>query len=178
MNVLKKILVALALLLVVAVGAAYLIPAKYHVERSVLIKAKPEALFALVGNLKRWEEWSAWNKELDPTMTREFSGAEMGAGAKMAWKGEKTGEGSMTITSADPKTGIHYSLEFEKGRYTSGGILSFEASGDETKVVWTNEGDAGMNPLARYFGLLMDRLLGPDFQKGLDSLKKAAEAGK
>jgi hypothetical protein len=36
--------------------------------------------------------------------------------------------------------------------------------------------DLGANPLARYFGLWMDGMVGPDFEEGLGRLKALAEA--
>ena len=44
-----------------------------------------------------------------------------------------------------------------------------------TRVTWTNEGDMGANPVNRYFGLFMDRLVGPDFEGGLKNLKALVE---
>jgi hypothetical protein len=34
----------------------------------------------------------------------------------------------------------------------------------------------GSNPLNRWFGLMMDRLVGPDFEAGLANLKRLAES--
>jgi hypothetical protein len=39
-----------------------------------------------------------------------------------------------------------------------------------------NEGDLGRNPINRYFGLFMGRMLGGDFEKGLSNLKSKAES--
>ncbi len=49
--------------------------------------------------------------------------------------------------------------------------------GSGTRVTWTNEGDMGANPVNRYFGLMMDRMVGPDFEAGLKNLKALAERG-
>jgi len=35
----------------------------------------------------------------------------------------------------------------------------------------------GGSPVNRYFGLLMDRMVGPDFEGGLTNLKALAEKG-
>jgi hypothetical protein len=113
---------------------------------------------------------------MDPTMERAYQGSEKGAGAKMTWKGNQVGKGSVLITKGEPAKGITYDLEFEDGKYRSGGELRFEPVGSDTRVVWTNDGDAGWNPMTRVFNLFMDRLIGPDFQKGLDKLKTLAEA--
>jgi hypothetical protein len=36
-------------------------------------------------------------------------------------------------------------------------------------------GEHGMNPIHRWFSLFMDKLVGPDFEAGLKSLKALAE---
>lgn len=33
----------------------------------------------------------------------------------------------------------------------------------------------GNNPIAKYFGLLMDKLIGADFERGLNNLKTVCE---
>ena len=38
------------------------------------------------------------------------------------------------------------------------------------------QGDLGSNPINRYFGLIMDRMMGPDFEEGLNTLKGKVEA--
>jgi effector-binding domain-containing protein len=42
-------------------------------------------------------------------------------------------------------------------------------------VSWIDEGDLGYNPIARYMGLFMGKMMGPDFEKGLAKLKTIAE---
>jgi hypothetical protein len=34
-----------------------------------------------------------------------------------------------------------------------------------------------MNPLFRWFGLFIEKMIGPDFEKGLANMKKLAEVG-
>ena len=57
------------------------------------------------------------------------------------------------------------------------GAITLEQAGDRIKVTWSNEGDLGGNPVNRYFGLMMDKMIGPDFEEGLAKLKEIAEAG-
>lgn len=172
---LKKVLLVIFVLLVLVVGGAYLIPPTYRVERSVVIQAEPQAIFPMLNNLKRWEEWTPWNTELDPSMKREYDGPPEGIGAKMSWTGEKTGQGSVTIVDSNPPIGIGYSLEFDGGTHKSDGKIAFALSGGGTEVKWSNEGKVGMNPIHRYCSLVMDRMMGPDFEKGLAKLKQNVE---
>ena len=75
-----------------------------------------------------------------------------------------------------PAAGITYNLAFEQGRYISKGRIQLEAAAESVTVVWVNEGELGGNPVSRFFGLLMDKMMGPDFEHGLAGLKTLAEA--
>ena len=46
-----------------------------------------------------------------------------------------------------------------------------------TRVAWGFETDMGNNPVARYVGLMLDRLVGDDFARGLERLKSLVEEG-
>ena len=74
---LKKILLAL---LVVVAGFLLFVstrPDTYHVERSASVSAPPEVVFDRVNDLHGWADWSPWDK-LDPAMKKTFSGPESG----------------------------------------------------------------------------------------------------
>jgi hypothetical protein len=43
------------------------------------------------------------------------------------------------------------------------------------KLVWSDEGDLGLNPINRWFGLMLDKFIGTDFETGLANLKKLVE---
>jgi len=89
-------LVVLVLLLAVA---GLLLPRRYRVERSAVIKAQPTVVYAQVADLKAWKNWG----------------------------------------------------------------------------VWVDAGDLGLNPLSHWFGLFLDRMIGPDFEAGLAKLKALCE---
>ena len=73
-----------------------------HVQRSAVIPAAPERIFALLDDFRQWEQWSPW-EELDPDMAHTYSGPERGVGAVHEWKGnKKAGEGRMEIVDTDP----------------------------------------------------------------------------
>ena len=176
MKLLLRIVVIVVALLLVVVAAGWLQPSHYQVERAIVTQAKPEKLYGIVADLRTWEDWTAWNKELDPTITRTFSGPASGVGSVMAWDGKKTGQGEFKFTDATPPNKLVYSLSFEHGKYQSTGAFTIETNPKGTVVRWSNEGDLGSNPISRWMGLFMDRLMGDDFAKGLTKLKERAEA--
>jgi hypothetical protein len=175
MRFLTKLFLAVLTIVALALLVALFLPNKYRVERTIIIEASPEAIFPWVNNLRKWPEWTVWTREQDPTLTYSYEGAEEGAGATSKWDGKKTGSGVMKVIEANPRTGVKYDLSFEQGKYKSVGAILFEAVGGATKITWADEGELARNPLSRYFGLLMDQMIGPDFETGLNNLKKKIE---
>ncbi|MFZ4523291.1 MAG: SRPBCC family protein [Bacteroidales bacterium] len=166
------ILGIIAVLLVIS----FLLPKVYKVERITVIKAKPEVIFGLTSNFKQWHLWVAWTKEVDSTVVFEITGEAGSVGTSWKWNGEILGNGEMILTELIPGQLVAYDLAFDQGKYKSKGKLVIEPAGDSCKVSWLDEGDLGYNPISRYMGLFMGRMMGPDFEKGLAKLKIVAES--
>ncbi len=174
MKIVKRILLALVALLVVLAAVAYALPSRYSVSRSIDIDAQPSKIYPLVANTRAWKQWSAWNRR-DPDMTIVYSGPESGAGSQWKWQSKSEGDGEMTLTSAQPDSRIAYRLYFPDFDSTATGAMTFEPiSAKTTRVTWTNEGELGNNPMMRWMGLAMDRMVGSDFAAGLANLKTLA----
>jgi uncharacterized protein YndB with AHSA1/START domain len=167
------ILLALVVLLL-AIGLA--LPAQFKVQRSIEISAPASKVYPLIAAPAAWARWSIWNQR-DPNMKLEYSGAASGPGARWNWQSATEGNGAMEFTDAVTDQRIAYRLSFPDFGMQSRGLLSIEPAGSGVRVTWTNEGDMGGNPVNRWFGLFMDRLVGPDFEAGLANLKKLAESG-
>jgi hypothetical protein len=174
---LKKILIGLGALLALLLIVISLQPATFHVERSITMAAPPEAAFAQVNDLHAWGAWSPWEK-LDPAMKRTYEGATAGVGAKYAWVGnEDVGEGRMTVEKSDPGKLVGIKLEFLKPfEATNSATFTFERTPEGNKTTWSMDGNN--NFISKAMGLVMDmdKMIGPDFERGLASLKIAAEA--
>src|SRR4029434_4591182 len=68
MKILKNLLLMLLALIAVVLLIALFLPSRYQVERRIVIQAKPQAIFPWINDPKKWPEWTAWNKEKDPTL--------------------------------------------------------------------------------------------------------------
>ena len=147
----------------------------YKVERSITVNAPSHDVHGMVDDFHHWPLWSPW-EDLDPDLQRTYTGPEKGVGAHYSWSGNrKAGQGSMEITGSTPE-GIDITVEFLKpNRATNQTRLSFEPSGSGTEVRWVMTGEH--KGLMGFFGRLMsmDRMIGPDFEKGLARLKAVAE---
>jgi len=177
---LKKILIALV---IVVAGLAVVIalqPATFRVTRTATIAAAPADVFALVNDFHQWDAWSPWAK-LDPAMKTSYAGAAAGQGAVYSWVGNSdVGEGSMTITDSQPASRVNIKLEFIKPfASVADTVFEFAPASAGTTVTWTMSGDN--NFLSKAFCLFtggMDGLIGPDFEKGLAQMKAVAEGKK
>ena len=173
---LKKILMGVGAALAVLLVVIALQPATFHIERSVNMAASPEAAFAQVNDFHAWRAWSPWEK-LDPSLQRSYDGAASGVGAKYAWVGNKqVGEGRMTIEKSSP-TQIQIKLEFLKPfAATNTATFTFEKTPGGTKTTWAMDGNNNFVSKAFHLVMDMDKMLGPDFERGLFAMKTAAEA--
>ena len=149
----------------------------YTVQRSTSIGASPEQVYAHIADFRQWSGWSPW-EDMDPSMTKSFSGAESGEGAKYAWSGNrKVGQGTMEITGVSAPSEVHIALEFLKPFKASNQTLfSLEPAGDGTSVTWAMTGRKTF--MTRVMGIFrsMDAMVGPDFERGLAKLKTVVEA--
>lgn len=176
MKILKRALLTILAVVGLLLVAGLFLPRTYHVERSIVINAKPAEIYPSIGTLTEWPKWTVWNETKYPDMKQEWSTPASGVGAWSKWEGKKSGDGTTKITRADPEKGIAFDLAFNQGGYLSTGELRMEPAGAATKVTWTNDGNMGANPISRYFGLMMDKFMGPDFETGLANLKTKTEA--
>jgi len=152
-------------------------PDAFHIERSTRIDAPPEVVFPLVNDFHAWTRWSPYEHR-DPSMTREFSGATSGEGAVYSWDGnDDIGAGRMTLTRSVPNERVAIRLEFSRPMVATNQVeFVFQASGDDTRVVWGMDGRNGFVGRLISLFLDMDGMVGGDFEAGLAALRDAAEA--
>lgn len=174
MKILQWTLALVGTIALVAVAVGFFLPSAFEVKRSIEIQAPAARVYDLVADPRLWARWSAWTQR-DPKMDVAFSGPPFGQGAKWSWKSKTEGNGAMEFTRVVPNQRIEYALSFPDYNMKSAGVWLFEPSGNGTRVTWTNAGDFGRNPLKHYLAVMMDRMVGPDFETGLANLKTVAE---
>ena len=176
MTLFRKVLLGTGAVLLLAAGVGLLLPRHIHVERSIVINAAPEAVFALVNGFERFNEWSPW-AALDPAAKYTREGPATGVGATLVWVGDPAtlGSGRQVIVESKPSQSVRLDYEFgPQGK--AKGTFTLAATGAGTSVTWGFDTDLGMNPVSRYFGRMLDGMIGGDFERGLAGLKKVAES--
>ena len=175
MKIFKKIIFGLLLLIAIFVFVSFLLPQKQHVERSTEISAPATKIYPYLASPKLFREWSPWSK-MDPKMKVQYSGPESGRGAGMSWQSEQSnvGIGSWIITDTVENESLIIEMGFgNKG--TANSFFKLTPKDEKTIVTWGFDTDAGMNPIMRWFGLFMDKMVGDEYAKGLVTLKALVE---
>jgi uncharacterized protein YndB with AHSA1/START domain len=152
----------------------------YTVERSAVIDASADRIYRRIVDFHEWPAWSPW-EDIDPAMDRTYSGAESGRGAVYEWSGnKKAGAGRMEIVDTTAPNRVVLDLRFDKP-FKSRNDLTFAlepVEGGEqgpTRVTWTLVGPRTL--MVKVMGIFtsMDKMVGKDFEKGLDRLRAASE---
>jgi len=173
-------IIGIAVLVVVVAVAGLLIyaatrPDDFRVERSIAVKAPPDKVMALVGDLRGWTAWSPYEKK-DPAMKRAYAGPAAGKGAAYEWDGNKeVGRGRMEILEVTPSK-VVIKLDFITP-FEAHNIAEFTArpQGDNTNVTWAMYGPSPFIAKVMQTVINMDRMVGKDFEAGLQNLKAVAE---
>lgn len=148
----------------------------FRVERSIIIDAPADAAFPFVDDFHRWVDWSPY-ENIDADLKKTYAGAPKGQGAVYAWEGKKTGSGRMEILTSEPSRRIVIKLDFTKPFAAHNTAeFTFAPDGAGTKVTWAMTGPVTL--MSKVMGLFFstEKFVGPQFEQGLASLKRAAEA--
>ena len=97
----------------------------------------------------------------------------------MTWDGnDEVGQGKMTILDSKAPERIDLELAFLKPmESTCKTIFTFAPAGAGTKVTWRMEGDNNFVGKAFCVFMNMDKMIGGDFERGLEKLEATFKAG-
>lgn len=178
MGAIKKILIALILIISIVLITAYFMPGNYAVEREITIDKPADSIFNYVRYLKNQNKFSVW-ANIDPKMKSTYKGTDGKVGAISAWesKVKEVGAGEQEITKITEGKRLDFDLRFkEPMNDTAIGFMSTETvTSNQTKVKW---GIKGVIPYPMNIMLPMmnmDKMIGNDLQKGLENLKTKME---
>lgn len=180
MPLIQKLAGAFLGVVILVIVAGFLLPSKVHVERSLLIDAPPEEIYALISDFGAWGDWSPW-AELDPDASMQITGS--GLGQKMVWSSQspQVGSGTQEITGLDAPDYLETHLDFGANGEADAAFRLIP-EGEKTQVIWSLDTDMRegvpllKQPVNTYLGLLMDSMVGQDYETGLTNLKALVES--
>jgi effector-binding domain-containing protein len=176
MKALKTIGIILLILVVTAVVIGFVQPNDYMVERSTVIDASKEQVYPHIKYWKNWDAWSPW-AEKDSTIEVTIEGEDGEENSMYSWTSTNSGAGNMTNTGSTENEEFNYDLVFTAPRQgSSKGYVKLE-DGEEggTKVSWAFYGEHGFMGRIMSIFFDMDAMVGPDFERGLELMKKVVE---
>ena len=168
------ILLAVAILAVLAYAATK--PDAYTVTRSQLINAPADQLHVIINSPREFEKWSPYSPK-DPQMKNTYSGPASGVGARNDFVGNnQVGQGSVEIIRSTAPREVAMRLIMVKPFAADNEVVySLQQQGAATQVTWAM---TAKNPyFAKVIGVFinMDKMIGGDFEVGLQKLKALAE---
>jgi hypothetical protein len=172
MRVLRNLVIAIAVLLVLLVVIAFFLPGTFSVQRSAVIAAPAERIYAKFATPRTWAAWSAWTTEADPTLVYTYAGPDSGVGAIMKFTAKKMGNGELEIVEAVPVRSVRYALRMTGTDMKVNGHVTLEPAEGGTKVTWHDTGDLGRNVLLRYLGPMLDKNLAAAYERSFAGLRR------
>jgi Polyketide cyclase / dehydrase and lipid transport len=175
-----KIFAVIGAVLVVGIAVILILagmkPDQFRVQRTAAIKAPPEKIFPLINDFKAWAAWSPYENK-DPAMKRTYGSTTSGKGATYAWDGNgQVGGGNMLITDAPAPSKVALDLNMTRPIEAHNKVeFTLVPAGDTTNVTWAMHGDTPYFAKIIHVFFNMDRMVGGDFEAGLQNLKAAAE---
>lgn len=183
----QSIVLGLVSVGLVLFGIGFALPSTAHVERNITIDAPPADVYALISDFNQWDQWSSWAK-LDPEAQVTISGT--GLGQTMVWASDnpQVGHGQQEIIELEGDRHLKTHLEFE-GQGVADATFELtpivtetdDLETNGTQVVWSLDSPVGedtplvLKPLNNYVGLLLDFMVGKEYETGLANLKAIAE---
>jgi len=175
MNTLKKVGVGLLIIIAIPLIVALFVPKDFSYEKSIIINAPVDSVWANVNSLSALDKWSPWNDH-DPNMKKEMSGMDGTIGAKQSWESDIVGSGSQTIAKVEKPQLFETELNFTKPNESNGkAYVKLVPEGASTNATW---GMTGTMPYP--FNLMnlfmdMEKNMGKDWDNGLSKLKMLSE---
>ncbi|UTW09095.1 SRPBCC family protein [Pseudomonas benzenivorans] len=173
---LSYLLLTLAVIVILLLVLIARQPDQFRVERSAFMAAPAEAVFVQVNDFHNWPQWSPWARR-DPAMRVDYQGADAGVGAVYRWSGNKAvGEGSATIIESRASERVRILLDFLKPfKASNEALFSFAEELGGTRVSWSMSGHKNFMAKAAHLLMDMDKLIGGDFEQGLEQLRQVVE---
>lgn len=173
-KLLKSIVICLVAAVAVVVGGAYVLPGEAYLSRNTVIAAPPEKVFAVTGDLKRFNEWSPW-ADIDPSSRYSFAGPATGIGQSMSWTSQHPDVGNGRQTIVEYVANAHTAAELDFGAMGKAiATIDLEPVAGGTSVTWGFRARLD-GVMERWLGLLFDRWVGADYEKGLAKLRRLIE---
>ncbi|EDM38304.1 hypothetical protein PBAL39_01777 [Pedobacter sp. BAL39] len=178
MKTIKRILLGLLGLIVLALIAAIFTKKDYAVERHIEIERPRLEVYNFIRLLRNQDQFSVWNR-MDPSMKKTYSGIDGKVGFIATWdsKNKDLGKGEQEITGVsygrrlDTKLRFKEPFDAEDDAY----LITEDDGNTGTLVKWGFKGRMTYPMNIMLLFMDMDDMIGKDLQTGLINLKTVLE---
>ncbi len=177
MKIIKKILLAIGILILLVLISALFIKKDYAVEKEIIINKPASEVYDYVRILRNQNAFSTFAKK-DPNMKSVYTGKDGETGSVFAWEGNSevgSGEQKITKLTKDQRIDIemHFINPFES--YAPAYFTFESVSANQTKIKWGMNGKMAypLNFMRIFFD--MEEMIGKEYQISLQNLKSILE---
>ncbi len=177
MKIIKKILLAIGILILLVLISALFIKKDYSVEKENIINKPATEVYDYVRILSKQNAFSTFAKK-DPNMKSVYTGKDGETGSVFAWEGNSevgSGEQKITKLTKDQRIDIemHFINPFES--YAPAYFTFENVSANQTKIKWGMNGKMAypLNFMRIFFD--MEEMIGKEYQISLQNLKSILE---
>lgn len=152
------------------------IPSSVKISRGVIINADSTTVHNELSDVKSWNKWLPWITT-DSGAIVQLSPVTDATGSYFKWKGLKhQSSGTLTLQQIEPDV-IYLTYQLQDMNTAEGGfrLRSSSTVKQETEVQWFMEYKLKWYPWERFYGIFVDHIIGPAFDKGLEQLKTYIE---
>ncbi|BDD09822.1 hypothetical protein FUAX_22540 [Fulvitalea axinellae] len=178
MKVLKKILIALGVILALPFIIAIFVQKSYDVERSIVINRPRTEVFDYIKFLKNQDNYSKWAK-MDPDMKKTYKGVDGTEGFVSAWESdnEEVGHGEQEIKKLIAGKRIDFELRFLKPFEATEPAYMITEDHQEggTTVKWGFHGHMDYPMNLMFLFMDFEKMIADDLDTGLKNLKQILE---
>lgn len=164
----RNVFTGLLVLVISLVVIGLFLPRQVVVEVDRVIDHPREGLFEVLQDFHHFPRWAAWF-DRDPDVTLRIEGPPAGIGSTLVWE-DARGGGRLWIVGLSGLERVE--MQLERGDNEAEMVFLIEpAASPGYRVRWVLQLEIGVFDLVgRYAGLLLPRLVGREYAKGLERL--------
>lgn len=177
MKILKIIGLAVVAIIAIVFIGSFLVSTEMNYESTISIDAPIEVVWENVNSLADLDKWSPWN-EKDPNMKVTRPVEDGIIGATQAWESDNpdVGDGSQTIAKMEAPNLLETDLKFYSPYESEAkAFVKLVKNGTSTEATWGFYSEMPRPWNLMMLGTDMEAMIGPDYRKGLESLKALSE---
>jgi hypothetical protein len=172
MTRLLEILISLAIVAVLFVVVALILPSSRHLSEDIETNRKMTIVYDTLNSPRRLKDWNPIALR-DPKMQWQFSGPDTGVGATASYKSAVVGDGSWKITRSEPGKLVEYAVTDNSSGTNKKVTFLLKPTGRNNRnvqITQTYDVDYGFDIMGRYRGMYVSRNVGDVVKVGLNKL--------